>query len=193
MSPDHIKDRPLIVIDPGHGGSDPGAVNDYIEESELNLDLALVFLLQARSSFDVLLTRKNDKAVSLPARAEIANAANPAAFLSFHCNASDNPHAHGFEVWTTPGQTKADALASAIFGAVLKACPTLSGRTDYDDGDPDREARFYVLRHTKAPAVLIEFGFISNDDETGWLMDTLNQFTLTAAVLDGVKRWIKET
>ncbi len=185
--------RALVVVDPGHGGADPGAVNGNVEEAELNLDLALEFMLEARSSFDVILTRKVDKEVSLAARVAIANAQEADAFLSFHCNAAENKNAHGFEVWTTPGETAADALATSIFKALGKAFPLMYGRQDTDDGDPDKEKNFYVLRNTKAPAVLIEFGFLSNDEEAAFLCDALNQFVMVEAVISAVKEWLKAT
>jgi len=184
--------RALVVVDPGHGGSDPGAENPrtLIWESELNLDFALMFQLWARTAFDVLLTRTRDEAVSLQARAILSNERRADVFLSFHCNAAEDEAAHGFEVWTSPGQTKADSLATAIFGALAKACPGKTGRTDYDDGDPDKETRFYVLRTTAAPAVLIEFGFVSNDAESSWLNDVLNQGRIAEALVLAVKGWL---
>jgi N-acetylmuramoyl-L-alanine amidase len=187
------KTRPIVVVDPGHGGSDPGAVNAHlsIDECEVNLDLALLFTLYAGKAFDVLPTRTIDKFVSLPDRAAVSNANDTDAFLSFHCNASDSLDANGFEVWTTPGQTKADALAAAIFNALKAAFPDRAARADYYDGDPDKEAKFYVLRHTNAPAVLIEFGFVSNDEEAAWLNDVLNQCRLSAAVAKAVTGWLK--
>ncbi len=184
--------RPLVVVDPGHGGADPGAVNDRLglREADLNLELAGLFKgLTERAGFDVILTRDRHVFVSLDERVEKSNLAHPDAFLSFHINAAAAESAHGFEVWTSPGQTPADDLATAIFGAMLKVSPT--GRTDYDDGDPDKEARFFVLRYTSAPAVLIEFGFISNDEEAGKLDDLDNQLNLVTAVLEGLRAWVK--
>ncbi len=183
--------RPLVVVDPGHGGSDPGAVNGRLalRECDINLDLALLFAAMARNDFDVILARTKDELVSLQTRAEISNREKADVFLSFHCNAAVAELAHGFEVWTTPGETPADPLATKIFEALLRVRNT--GRADWDDGDPDKEANFYVLRNTVAPAVLIEFGFISNDDEARWLDDATNEAALVDAVIEGLKAWWK--
>ncbi len=192
LSP-HIKPRPIVVVDPGHGGSDCGAFNPeaFVYESEINLDLAYLFAPWGAGDFDVIATRDTDENVSLEDRVATSNLHQADAFISFHCNSSEDKSVQGFEVWTSPGETRADALATAIFNGIKAACPDRRPRMDYDDGDPDKEAQFYVLRHTAAPAVLIEFGFISNDEEAAWLEDILNQVTLVQAVALAVKAWLK--
>jgi N-acetylmuramoyl-L-alanine amidase len=92
-------------------------------------------------------------------------------FLSIHANAFSNPLAHGYEVWTSVGQTAADLIAEKIFGSIGMAFPNLAPRFDKTDGDSDREAGFAVLIGTKMPAVLVECAFISNALEERWLRD----------------------
>ena len=186
------KTRPLVVVDPGHGGKDPGAVSPFSgrHESDVNLALALDLQEVAKShSFDVVLLRSVDVFLSLEDRARLSNEAKPDAFLSFHSNAADNPKAEGFEVWTSPGETRADALATAIYD-MLDSVLALPGRTDYDDGDPDKEARFYVLRKTTAPAVLIEFGFLTNRADEVMLADPRTRHVMVKAVADAVEDWL---
>lgn len=183
--------RPLIVVDPGHGGKDPGAVNaEYgVRESDLNLTLALAFVeASAGACYDTLLLRTTDIDIPLSERARLANESGAMAVLSFHANAAADPSADGFEVWTSPGQTNADFLASSIF-VELDAVTGLFGREDYADGDPDKEAHFYILRHTTAPAVLIEFGFLTNDSDVEYLTDPDNQRIIAQAVRQGVEEW----
>ena len=184
--------KPLIVIDPGHGGQDPGAVSPSTgrRESDINLSLARAFEEAAQGApFDTLVLRHEDVLLSLEDRARRANEAGASALLSFHCNASQDPGAKGFEIWTSPGKTEADRLATFIFLALEDLMPTI-GRTDYDDGDPDKEARFYVLRKTGAPAVLIEFGFISNPADEGILAKPEMQIAMAAAVHKGLETWL---
>lgn len=184
------KTRPLVIVDPGHGGKDPGA-DAYLVESEINLDLATLFAVRAHD-FDTLLTRKGDQFVSLGDRAMFSNVHDADAFLSFHCNAAVDPEANGFEVWTSPGDTAADPLATRIFAALADACPGMPGRRDMSDGDPDKESPFYVLRHTTAPAVLIEFGFVTNERDALFLDDVENQLRIVEAVSGAVDAWLKE-
>ena len=186
--------RTLVVVDPGHGGNDPGAENfrTRIRECDINLDIALMFSLRAQAAFDVILTRTKDETVSLQERARLSNYWLGDIFLSFHSNAAVDPSARGFEVWTTLGETKADSLATAIYGALVKAFPNRKARPAYDDGDPDKETQFYVLRHTAAPAVLIEFGFISNDEESAWLDKVQTETEIAQVLVEAVRDWLKE-
>lgn len=69
--------------------------------------------------------------------------------------------------------------------------PDLHGRSDLDDGDVDKERQFYVLRHTTAPAVLLELDFISNDERAAWLVQRSNQETLAKELADAIEFWLE--
>lgn len=186
--------RKIVVVDPGHGGSDPGAIAaDGIRESDLNLQLARRFQAHAEAAygFRVALLRELDVFMPLAARAEAANLIEAACVLSFHCNAAESPVASGFEVFTSPGETPADALATYIFEELDLALP-YAGRPDFDDGDPDKEARFYMLRHTRAPAALVEFGFVSNAGDLEMLSNEYDQDLMVEAVCVAVQDWLAE-
>jgi N-acetylmuramoyl-L-alanine amidase len=93
-------------------------------------------------------------------------------FISNHANASGNHQARGFEVYTTPGTTKSDKFADLLWEQVN----TLLGdkirmREDRLDGDYDKEARFYVLRKTVMPAILVEHLFFDNFEDAKLLMN----------------------
>ena len=157
-----------IMLDPGHGGADPGAVSaDGRRESDLVLDVArrVGHRLLARSH-RIAYTRQSDLATSLAQRTAAANEWPADLLVSIHANAATATEASGYEVWTSPGETGADAVATAIFEAIQRAVPSARGRLDVTDGDPDKEARFYVLIHSAMPAVLVEVGFMSNVAES---------------------------
>jgi N-acetylmuramoyl-L-alanine amidase len=164
-----------ILLDVGHGGPDSGAVSGTVKESALNLALARMLGASLQGlGHAVVLTRNTDdmlEKLSLGARTDMSNLMKPDLFVSIHCNA-DGPTATGFEVWTSPGNTAADPYATAIYGALAETTG-LVGRADKSDGDPDKESRFWVLVHTNAPAVLIEFGFLSNAHDRHLLLDEL--------------------
>lgn len=185
--------RPKVAVDPGHGGTDPGAVAvGGVRECDINLALALKFKAAAPGfGFDVVLLRGSDIFRSLEARAVAANELAPACVLSFHCNAAPSPAASGFEVFTTPGETLADSLATYIYENLDSMGP-YDGRPDFDDGDPDKEARFYILRKTSAPAVLVEFGFLTNSRDLMVLTKDSYQDTFVEAVAGAVSDWLME-
>src|SRR5262252_11148163 len=88
-----------IVIDPGHGGHDPGAMGNGVSEAELVLDVALRLeqLLRKLPGTEVVLTRRTDEFVSLPERTAMANREGADLFLSIHANASEDTTARGVE------------------------------------------------------------------------------------------------
>lgn len=161
------KDKIKIVIDAGHGGSDSGAVGNGM--SEKNLTLAIV--LAAKRSFDndnrfqVSYTRTADTYPSLSQRANLANNKNADMFLCVHIN-SASASAHGTETLWSKGRnsaTKKSGLTSQeLATAMQRAAVAATGFTNR--GLVDRP-NLYVLKHTKMPACLIEYGFISNKTE----------------------------
>jgi N-acetylmuramoyl-L-alanine amidase len=178
-----------ICLDPGHGGDDPGAIGPTgLTEAEAVLDIARLTRFNLIPQHEVMMTREADQTVSLAERCEIANAMKSDLFLSIHANSSANPAAHGFEVWTSPGWTPADPIATVIFNTVREFFPNLAGRVDSGDGDPDKESRFYVLVHTKMPAVLIETAFICNPTEEGWLRDRGWRMRMAGAIVSSIGR-----
>jgi N-acetylmuramoyl-L-alanine amidase len=126
---------------------------------------------------------------SLSDRAHLSNTIGADLFLSIHCNAAEASGAHGFEVWTSPGQTGADTAAKCIYEDVDRTFPELWGRCDLSDDDVDKEARFYVLTHTLAPAVLVEMAFITNFSEEILLSTDVWRWRYADAIVRGVFDW----
>lgn len=191
-----LKQRPLpptpvrrIVIDAGHGGRDPGAVREGVEEKSINLRLAtrLVPLLEARG-FEVILTREDDRALSLDARADKVRAENGDLFLSIHQNAAANTGAQGLEVYFFPDAryaVPAMHLAHAILSSVLIRTGGLG--TAEDRGI--KRAGFRVLRKADCPAVLLECGFLSNEQERMKLMQDAYLDKLAEGIATGFEAY----
>ncbi|MBP2636631.1 MAG: cell wall hydrolase/autolysin [Firmicutes bacterium] len=183
-----------VCLDPGHAGGsiDPGAVNKEtgLQEAAINLSIAnqvKKYLIAA--SYQVLMTRIEEEQVetdSLEYRCELINNWGAELIVSLHCNAAVNEEANGVEIYTTPGETAADRAAACIINQVITTLPDLKLRADWDDGDPDKEANFYILRHTDAPAVLLEMAFISNPKEAKKLADSDWQREMARAVARGI-------
>ena len=162
------KDKIKIVIDAGHGGSDSGATGNGMAEK--NLTLAIV--LAAKRSFDrdnrfqVSYTRTSDTYPSLSQRANLANNKNADMFLCVHIN-SASASAHGTEtLWNKSRNSvtqKKGLTSKTLAKAMQSGAVAATGFTNR--GLVDRPG-LYVLKHTKMPACLIEYGFISNKTES---------------------------
>jgi len=185
-----MEKRKLILIDPGHGGSDPGAVAANATEASINMRYAhMLGSLLFEEKFDVHFTRYFDQYVSLADRVAIADAIKPDLFLSLHCNSASSPGAHGLEVFTSKGKTRADDAASCLINALVHRYPGTTIRSDWTDGDPDKEADFYVLNNTACPAVLLEMGFLSNPDELEWLLRESTPVLMCTSIISGLLDW----
>ena len=183
-----------IVIDPGHAGRnvDPGAVNQSTGLQEADVALFVSKLVETQllaAGHEVKLTRtdwEQAETDDLNVRTSLSNDWGADLFVSIHCNSAVSPNAAGYEVWTSPGDTEGDALATCIYAQIAIEFPDRTGRADYSDGDPDKESRFYVLVHTDAPACLVEMAFISNDEEAALLSDVAWQTRYARAIAKGI-------
>lgn len=183
-----------VLLDPGHGSHDPGAVHlkTGLKEAHVAWDVAerlRRILLAYGEQFDVYMSRKREEFLSLSARAELANRIGVNLLLSIHCNSASNPSAHGFEVFTSPGQTESDVIATHLYNAWQKKFPQRTGRQDTTDNDPDKEASFTVLTRTRASAVLFELEFIHNDAGAAFLSRPEYQDQMAQALADGLLRY----
>lgn len=179
-----------ICLNAGHGGSDPGAVGPTgLTEAEMCLrmcDMIGIGLLE--DDHLIWHTRQSDVFVSLEDICTEASKYNADLLLSIHCNAFSNENAHGYEVWTSKGQTAADPIAELLFESIGNGFPNLAPRFDKTDGDSDKEAGFKVLTGVACPAVLVEVAFISNPLEENWLRDTGWRMRMAGSIVSGIRR-----
>jgi len=172
----------IIMIDPGHSGTDPGAVGPSgVKEKDINLLVAeRLQLLMAESGIEAYMTRIGDEEVSLAKRAEKANNISADYFISIHCNAANSPTAHGTETYHYPGSVKGRALAQAVQQELVSA----TGLADRGV----KEANFYALRMTAMPAILVELAFLSNPEEERLLATSAFQEKCACAIWEGIKK-----
>ena len=180
-----------VVIDPGHGGPDPGAVGIAgLRETDVVLDVSLQLarLLQSRG-VEVLLTRTTEVDVDLPPRVALANSSGADLFLSVHANAlsMDRPDVNGIEsFYFEPAGNRARALAAAVQQQMLAISP----------GSPDRgvrTARFFVIRRTVMPSTLVEMGFVTGSLDAPRLMDANFRRQMAVALATGVLTYLQNT
>lgn len=171
----------MLVLDPGHGGTDPGAVApDGTEEYLINQKI--VHRTRALTTFfmpSIQTCEYTDSLeTSLAARAELALNIGDV-FVSVHCNSVTNPAAHGLEIYYYPGSTKGELMALKTYQDIMR----FARAAGYEYiGRGIKPACFQVLRDTKCPAILIECGFISNPAEFTWLNSEKGQIVIASAI-----------
>lgn len=169
-----------VFIDPGHGGSDSGAIgHNNILEKDINLQVAKkVENLLKKQGLDIKLSRDSDKTLSLSERTNMANVWKADCFISIHCNAF-NKKALGIETFSTSKNTS--NLAKHVHEQVLNT-------KAYNANRGLKTAGFYVIKHTTMRACLIELGFIDNVDDIKIL--TQNQDDLALGIAKGICKYL---
>jgi len=182
----------IVAIDEGHGGKDSGAVSvSGVFESVIVEQYApfTQFMLLGLG-LDVKRIRLPGESVASDERIRRIKASHADCLVSLHCNSVTSEKATGFEVYTSPGITPADALAESVITELMWVSSSLRGRFDIRDGDRDKEAHFYVLTRSPMPAILVEFGFLSNVADERLILDPLFRHRACSAITVGVARWI---
>lgn len=189
--------KPVVVIDAGHGGSDPGKVGiDGQLEKDINLKIAerLKAYLEA-SDVEVVLTRDSDqglyssgdshkKMADMRKRCEIIDAASPDLVVSIHQNSYHEEYVSGGQVFYYKTSEKGKYLAEV-----------LQKRFDYVLGDANKRLakandNYYLLLHVKAPIVIVECGFLSNKKEAAQLEEDEYQDRMAWTIHMGIMEYL---
>lgn len=188
----------IVLLDNGHGGLINGDYQTAGKRSPLWEDGSQLFegefnrsivarivesLTALKIPYISIVPEARD--ITLATRIKRANAIrdNNCFYLSVHANAGGG---HGFEVYTSPGQTTSDRIATIFGEEFINTFPDRRLRTDISDGDLDKEEAFAVLRKTRMPAVLTENFFMDNEDECRQLLltkqgrDSIAEFHINA-------------
>ena len=178
----------FVVIDPGHGGPDPGAIGiGGIRETDVVLEVSkLVKELLSEKGVKVRLTRKNEVELDLPPRVSFANNMDADVFVSIHANASRGKRRdiNGLETFYFRGW-RGRLLAKRIQKQILRVSP----------GSPDRgvkQGRFYVIKNTKMPAVLVEIGFLTGRLDARRLEKAAHRKRIAYAISKGILEYLSK-
>jgi N-acetylmuramoyl-L-alanine amidase len=219
-----------IVIDPGHGGKDYGAPGYYKGSHEkkavMDISKRLAGKIKKELGYEVILTRDNDKYLTLEQRTEVANKNRADLFISIHTNAARNKNAYGIETYFLNLATDEDSISVAARENATSTKNISDLQTILNDLMRDakinessrlashiqnsmvgslkkkyshirdrgvKQAPFYVLLGARMPAVLLEVSFISNPRECKRLSSDEYQDRLCDGILDGIKKYIRET
>ncbi len=216
-----------IVIDPGHGGKDSGAVGNYIlngktaqlKEKDIVLEVGLELASELKNEYpdkEIILTRSKDEFITLEQRTIIANKIvlkenESIIFVSVHANASLNSKANGYEVWYLPPEYRREVIDDNVkqsepedvvpilntmleeeitVESILLAQSIQKGLSlvigDKIDDRGLKEESWFVVRNAKMPAVLVEMGFITNQDEAVILGDSSYLKKISKGIYNGI-------
>ena len=177
-----------VVIDPGHGGLDPGAIGiGGIRETDVVLEVSkIIKKLLSERGVKARLTRKNEVNLDLPPRVAFANKTDADIFVSIHANASRGKRRdiNGLETFYFRGW-RGRLLAKKIQKQILRVSP----------GSPDRgvkQGRFYVIKNTRMPAVLVEIGFLTGRLDARRLEKAAHRKRVAYAIAKGILEYLSK-
>lgn len=180
-------DSPVVVLDPGHGGSADGADYGGVKEKNLNLAIASrAARLLEEAGLTVLMTRTGDQEVGLYERTGFANSRNVDLFVSVHCNANvEHDDALGIYTCAYSQDTEGWLLARALY----EAMQTSTGAPGFG---MEERPNLAVLRTAQMPAALVECGFMSTESELALLTQPDYQARLAQGIADGVLAYLAQ-
>lgn len=192
------KSRGRILIDPGHGGKDPGMVGiGGVEEKQINLELALILgRLLENQGFEIIYTRTTDvglydedadnkKAQDMRRRCELIEEKKPLLTVSIHQNSFTNPSVCGPQVFYFEQSEDGKELASIVQEQLnsrleIKRPRTIKGNTNY-----------YLLKRSKGTTILVECAFLSNPREAEQIQTEAYQQAVAEAICDGILQYLE--
>ncbi|MCD7971824.1 MAG: N-acetylmuramoyl-L-alanine amidase [Candidatus Azobacteroides sp.] len=206
-----------MVIDPGHGGKDPGALGKISKEKDLNLAIAKRvgdLIKSSHKDVKVIYTRTTDKALKPLERAELANRSKADLFISIHANAMENKKMKGTEtyIYGIPSGKEAQEVARRENAGQDSKLKDTSSQKNNATVEKNRllateiqkafkkgkridkgvkQARFVVLKYTRMPAVLVEIGYISNESEEKYMNSVAGQKAISKAIYTGFANYKK--
>ncbi|MBK1986891.1 N-acetylmuramoyl-L-alanine amidase [Sphaerospermopsis aphanizomenoides BCCUSP55] len=179
------KGKLLVVIDPGHGGKDPGAIGiGGLEEKDIILPIGrrIAEILQ-QNGVQAILTRDSDYFVSLPGRVQMAERANADVFVSIHANSAGagRPEVSGLETYYYDNGL---TLARIVHNRILQSINVNDRRV--------RKARFYVLRKSSMPSILVETGYVTGREDAAKLRTSAYQNQMAEAIAQGILQYLRQ-
>lgn len=182
------EDKKLVVIDPGHGGADPGKVGvNQALEKDINLAIAnKVSMLLEKQGVTVVMTRENEEGLAnskvedMKERVHIINKTKPDLAVSIHQNSYRGEGVHGAQVFYYSHSKEGEKAANTMQKALLAVDPENTRPAKAND-------TYYMLKKTDAPVIIVECGFLSNRAEADKLIDIEYQDLLAEAICEGIQ------
>ncbi len=182
--------KPLIYLDAGHGGLDFGAIikSPHFVEKKLTLTTAhYTKRYLEKMGYRVSLTRSRDFFVSLQKRVSVANTAKAGVYVGIHFNSCPNPEVSGVEVYYCDSCDRRSFSSKKLAGSVLNK--TVFRTHALSRGV--RKGNFYIIRETEMPSILIEAGFLTNQEERNKIRQRIYLDEIAKGIAEGIDRFVK--
>lgn len=184
---DSVHKKFKVVVDAGHGGNDGGARSGNLYEKELTLAIAKqIKAMNSNENLEIFLTRTDDATSDLQNRVDIANNQKADLFLSIHVNAEPGNKTSGFEVFIQDNTS--DYAQSKVLGSAL--LQSISSIYKTDAVLKQRAAGVYVLKQAPCPAVIIECGYLTNEQDSKFIQQPANQKAVAQKILAGIEMYL---
>jgi N-acetylmuramoyl-L-alanine amidase len=169
-----------VIIDPGHGGHDKGGQWGRVYEKHLALDTSVRLENHLKAmGYQTVMTRRSDNFISLPQRVAMANRHKNAIFVSVHYNWTWKQEVGGIETFYHSAKSK--RLAELVQAGMLKRVRATDRGAKF--------ARYYVIRHTEMPSILVECGFVSNAPERERMKSAWFRDAVARGIAEGIQRY----
>lgn len=191
------KEKRVIIIDPGHGGDDPGVVGiDNIKEKDVNLEVSMLLQKKLKKAgYEVVMTRdadvglyepgsKHKKVQDMQKRCQIIEEINPICTISIHQNSYPDAAVKGPQVFYFTHSDTGKNLAKSIQDELNVKLEVERPRVEKGN------TTYYMLKRSASPTVIVECGFLSNQDESRKLQDKSYQKKIVDAIMEGSSRFI---
>jgi len=192
--PPQVESSRLIVIDPGHGGSDPGASGSIdgvtYDEKDITLSVSLkVADILRNNGYNITMTRDDDSYPELHDRPAYANNVNASLFVSIHANSYDVSTANGTEIYYCKSNNgdsygiTSEQLANNILDSMMSEIDTRNRGV--------KTANYVVIKESEMPAVLVELGFLTNPSDMKKMADDNYQNAIAVGIANGIMQSMK--
>lgn len=191
------QDNRTVVVDPGHGGKDPGMTGaDGLEEKGINLEISLKLRdILEKQGFNVVLTRDTDRGLydedasgkklqDLQRRTELIRKADPLLTVSIHQNSYSDPDVKGPQVFYFQGSDEGKSLAEAVQKSLNEKLEITDPRSVKGNSS------YYLLKKSPAVTVIAECGFLTNPSEAEKLQDEAYQYKVAEALAEGIEAYL---
>jgi N-acetylmuramoyl-L-alanine amidase len=169
-----------VVIDPGHGGHDKGGQWGLVYEKHLTLDTSLRLENELKKrGFKTVVTRRSDYFITLPERVRITSRYSNAIFVAIHYNYTWKEDVSGLETYFT--NPNSQALAENVHSSMMRKMHLINRGVKY--------ARFFVIKNTTCPSILVECGFVSNPSERSKMKAAWYRQNLAEGIAQGVQNF----